>query len=87
MGLPCSVHNLLCGVRLKFSGGKGDDKFKTPLPPPPPPPYEQHLPLPTSCLKMFLERSLNDLHPHHPTSSIFHFSGAQLNNVWVLKLL
>ena len=38
MGLPCSVHNLLCGVRLKFSGGKGDDKFKTPLSPPPPPP-------------------------------------------------
>ena len=38
----------------------------------PPPPYEQLLPLPTPCFKMFLERSLNDPHPHHPTSSIFH---------------
>ena len=34
------------------------------------PPYDQLLPLPTPCFKMFLERSLND--PHHPTSSIFH---------------
>ena len=38
----------------------------------PPPPYEQLLPLPTPCFKMFLERSLNAPHPHHPTSSIFH---------------
>ena len=39
----------------------------------PPPPYEQLLPLPTPCFKMFLERSLNDpLTPHHPTSYIHH---------------
>ena len=38
----------------------------------PPPPYEQLLPLPTPCFKMFLERSLNDPTPHHPTSSILH---------------
>ena len=43
----------------------GGDSLK-----PGPTPYEQFLPLPTPCFKMFLERSLND--PHHPTSSIFH---------------
>ena len=32
----------------------------------PPPPYEQLLPLPTPCFKMFLERSLNDPHPPPP---------------------
>ena len=47
-------------------GGRGGDTFK------PPSPYEQLLPLPTPCFEMFLERSLNDPHPHHPTSSIFH---------------
>ena len=31
----------------------------------PPPPYEQLLPLPTPCFKMFLERSLNDPPPPH----------------------
>ena len=45
-------------------GGRGGDTFETPSP------YEQLSPLPTTCFKMFLERSLND--PHHPTSSIFH---------------
>ena len=49
-----------------FRGGRGGDTFKTPSP------YEQLLPLSTSCFKMFLERSLNDPHPHHPTSSTFH---------------
>ena len=33
-------------------------------------PHEQLLPLPTPYCKMFLERSLNDL--HHPSSSIFN---------------
>ena len=32
----------------------------------PPPPYEQLLPLPTPCFKIFLERSLNDPHPPPP---------------------
>ena len=32
----------------------------------PPPPYEQLLPLPTPCFKMFLERSLNDPPPPPP---------------------
>ena len=46
-------------VRLKFSGrGAG---LVTPSKPPPS--YEQLLPLPTPCFKMFLERSLNDLPP------------------------
>ena len=31
----------------------------------PPPPYEQHLPSPTPCFKMFLERPLNDPPPSH----------------------
>ena len=34
----------------------------------PPPPYEQLLPLPTPCFKMFLERSLND--PPPPTTPL-----------------
>ena len=34
-----------------FRGGRGGDTSK------PPPPYEQLLPLPTPCFKMFLERS------------------------------
>ena len=34
----------------------------------PPPPYEQLLPLPTPCFKMFLERSLND--PPVPTTPL-----------------
>ena len=40
-------------------GGSGGDTFKTPSP------YEQLLPLPTPCFKMFLERSLNDPPPPH----------------------
>ena len=49
-------------VRLKFSGrGAG---LVTPSKPPPS--YEQLLPLPTPCFKMFLERSLNDLPPPPP---------------------
>ena len=40
-----------------FQGGRGGDTFKTPSP------YEQLLPLPTPCFKMFLERSLNDPTP------------------------
>ena len=35
-------------------------------------PYEQLLPLPTPCFKMFLKRSLMTPTPHHPTSSIVH---------------
>ena len=31
----------------------------------PPPPYQQLLPLPTHCFKMFFERSLNDPPPPH----------------------
>ena len=38
--------------------------FKTPSP------YEQLLPLPTTCFKMFWKGSL--MIPHHPTLSIFH---------------
>ena len=37
----------------------GGDTFKTPSP------YEQLLPLPTPCFKMFLERSLDDPPPLH----------------------
>ena len=59
---------LLC-VWLKsfFWGGAG-----VVTPSNPPPPYEQLLPLPSPCFKMFLETSLNDPTPHHPTSSILH---------------
>ena len=32
-----------------------------------PSPYEQLLPLPTPCFKMFFERSLNDPHFKHPS--------------------
>ena len=53
-------------IKIFLGGGRGGDTFKTPSP------YEQLLPLPTPCFKMFLERSLNGSHPHHPTSSIFH---------------
>ena len=38
----------------------------------PPPPMNNFCLYPPPVLKMFLERSLNDPHPHHPTSSIFH---------------
>ena len=71
--MPTKGHFINCnnqvlkinGVWLKFSGGAG-----VVTPSKPSPPYEQLLPLPTPCFKMFLKRSLND--PHHPTSSIFH---------------
>ena len=53
-------------IKIFRGGGRGGDTFKTPSP------YEQLLPLPTPCFKMFLERSLNDPHPHYHTSSIFH---------------
>ena len=47
-----------CMIKI-FRGGRGGDTFKTPSP------YEQLLPLPTPCFKMFLERSLNDPLPPH----------------------
>ena len=64
----CTAENivLVCdapSVWLKFSGGAG---VVTPLKPPPL--YEQLLPLPTPCFKMFLERSLND--PPPPTTPL-----------------
>ena len=40
--------------------GRGGDTLK-----PGPTSYEQFLPLPTPCFKMFLERSLNDPPPPH----------------------
>ena len=46
---------------IKISRGAG-----VVTPSKPPPPYEQHLPLPTPCFKMFLERSLNDPPPPPP---------------------
>ena len=52
-------------VGLKFSGGRGGDTFKTPSP------YEQLLPLPTPCFKMFLEKSLYDPHPTTPLQASF----------------
>ena len=60
-GRSLSLHSM-CMIKI-FRGGRGGDTFKTPSP------YEQLLPLPTPCFKMFLERSVND---PHPTSSIFH---------------
>ena len=57
---------LLC-VWLKFSGGgRGGDTFK------PPSPVRTTFAFTHPCFKMFLERSLNDPTPHHPTSSILH---------------
>ena len=56
----------LCMIKI-FGEGEG-----VMTPSKPSPPYEQLLPLPTPCSEIFLERSLNDPHPHHPTSSIFH---------------
>ena len=35
------------------------------------PPYEQRLPFPTPCSKMFLERSFNDPHPSTPLQAPF----------------
>ena len=63
-GGVCSIVVLLTSVQNFPGGDRGGDTFK------PPSPYEQLLPLPTPCFKMFLERSLND--PRHPTSSILH---------------
>ena len=54
----------LCMIKIFWGEGRGGDTFKTPSP------YEQLLPLPTPCFKMFLEDPL--MTPHHPTSSIFH---------------
>ena len=53
------VFRAKCMIKI-FRGGRGSDTFK------PPPPYEQLLPLPTPCFKMFLEGSLNDPHPPPP---------------------
>ena len=58
-----NIVDTLCMIKT-FQGGRGDDTFKTPSP------YEQLLPLPTTCFKMFWKDSL--MIPHHPTSSIFH---------------
>ena len=49
----------MCMIKI-FWGGAG-----VVTPSKPPPPYEQLLPLPTPCFKMFLERSLNDPPPPH----------------------
>ena len=53
-----------CMIKIFLRGGRSGDTFKTSSP------WEQLLPLPTLCFKMFLERSLNA--PHYPTSSIYH---------------
>ena len=44
-------------IKIFQRGGRDGDTFK------PPSLYEQLLPLPTTCFKMFLERSLNDPSP------------------------
>ena len=49
-----------CMIKI-FLGGQGWWHLQNPIPP-----YEQLLPLPTPCFKMFLERSLNDPHPPPP---------------------
>ena len=50
----------MCMIKIFLGGGgRSGDTFKTPSP------YEQLLPLPTPCFKMFLERSLNDPPPPH----------------------
>ena len=55
-----------CMIRI-FWGARGVKAFKTPSP------YKQLFPLPTPCFEMFfLERFLNDTHPHHPSWSIHH---------------
>ena len=54
--------NCLCIIKLFRGAG-----VVTPPSPPRTTFAFTHLPF-----KMFLERSLNDPHPHHPTSSIFH---------------
>ena len=54
-----------CMIEIFRGEGAGVVTLSRPLP------YEQLLPFPTTCFKMFLERNLNDPHPHHPTSSIF----------------
>ena len=54
-----------CMIKI-FRRGRGDDTFKSPSP------YEQLLPLPTPCFKMFLERSLND--PPPPPTHFKHLS-------------
>ena len=59
------TQNYRSSVQLKFFWGVMTSSRT-------PPPYEQLLPLPTPYFKMFLEIFLNDSHPHHPTSSIFH---------------
>ena len=56
----------MCMIKI-FRGGRGGDTFKTP--------YEQLLPLPTSCFKMFLERSLNP-----PKKKIDHTQLAKNND-------
>ena len=45
-------HNVKCTIKIFW--GEGWRHLQTP------PPYEQLLPLPTSCFRMFLERSRND---------------------------
>ena len=65
--------NLACVqscVRLKFWGAGVVTTSK------PPSPYEQLFPLPTPCIKMFLERSLNE--PHLPPSHFKHLSQLRL---------
>ena len=52
------------GVWLKFSGGQGWWYLQNP------PPLRTTFAFTHPCFKMFLDRSLNDL--HHPTSSILH---------------
>ena len=51
-----------CMIKI-FQAGRSGDTLKTPSP------YEQLLPLPTPCFKMFLERSLND--PTTPLQATF----------------
>ena len=55
---------LMCMIKIFWGAG-----VVTPSKPPSP---TNNFCLYPPCFKMFLERSLNDPHPHHPTSSIFH---------------
>ena len=50
-------------------------------------PYEQLLPLPTPCFKMFLERSLNDPHPTTPLQASFTATPSPSTTPSPLKIL
>ena len=54
----------MCMIKIFRGGGQGGDTFKNHSL------YEQLLPLPTPCFKMFLERSLADPPPHFKDASL-----------------